>query len=99
MSKYYCHIPKGLDCTCRTENGKCEGTWSGAKDCKYRGLTLPYTPPPSVKKTGDSNCSYCEHNKVCSLQEKYTKALREMYPAVAPCKHFKQYNVFQLPTI
>lgn len=98
MNKYYCRIPKGLDCTCRTKNGKCEGTWSGAKDCQYRSLTPPYTPP-SVKKLGGSNCLYCEHNKVCGLKEQYAEALKELYPAVAPCKYFKQNNVFQLPPI
>ena len=93
----YCLLPKGLDCTARTKNGKCEGTWFGAKDCRHRSSLPPYTPPPSVKKLDGSNCDFCEHNKVCSFKAQYTKALRDMYPAVAPCKYFKQNNIFQLP--
>ena len=96
MTKYYCNIPNGLDCTCRTKHGKCEGTWSGAKDCRYRSSLPSYTPPPSVKKPSGSNCDFCEHNKVCGLKAQYAKALRDMYPAVAPCKHFRQSNLFHL---
>lgn len=96
MSKYYCHIPKGIDCTCRTKDGKCEGTWFGGRDCSYRSLTPPYTPPP-IKTQSGSNCGLCEHSKICGLKAQYTKALRDMYPAVAPCKHFKPINIFQLP--
>lgn len=82
----YCNLPRGLDCTCRSKDGKCEGG-RGARDCRHRKPNPSYVPPAST--TSKTTCFTCVHEQVCSLKAQYKKVLQDIYPAVLPCGHYE----------
>ena len=82
----YCHLPRGLDYTGRSKDGKCEGGW-GAKECNYRKPNPFYVP--SASTTLKTTCFTCAHEQVCRLKTRYNKVLEDIYPAVLPCRHYE----------
>lgn len=93
MGKYYCDIHPGRTCSERGLDGECKAGWYG-KNCIHRHET-PMIVPQKETVSG-SNCGICEHGDVCGIKDQYKKALRDMYPAAAPCRHFITKDIFKL---